>query len=204
MPESLGPCTPGSPVFSQTVNQDPPDCETPVKSLKTQHPSCASLLSRTTTTTERRVSVLEASPAPSDPFDETSPACRGGSASHDTSPDCRSDRSPNFKLNGVLDQTPEIEAETDRTVITFGTYDLFHLGHLRILERAAEYGTRLVVGVSSDALTLKKKGKKPVFDEESRVALVDGLKCVDEVGGGGGTAEGMGRTACPVSPRPNN
>ena len=39
-----------------------------------------------------------------------------------------------------------------KTVITFGTYDLFHYGHLRIIQRARQLGDRLVVGVSSDAL----------------------------------------------------
>eukprot|EP00392_Amoebophrya_sp_AT5.2_P012665 g12772.t1 len=67
------------------------------------------------------------------------------------------------------------------TVITFGTFDLFHLGHLLILERAAQFGDKLIVGVSSDALTLKKKGKKPVFDESTRVQLVQSLKCVAKV-----------------------
>ncbi|CAD7948013.1 unnamed protein product [Amoebophrya sp. A120] len=69
----------------------------------------------------------------------------------------------------------------EATVITFGTFDLFHLGHLLILERAAAFGTRLIVGVSSDALTLKKKGKKPIFDEQARVQLVKSLQCVSEV-----------------------
>ena len=39
-----------------------------------------------------------------------------------------------------------------RTVITFGTFDVFHVGHLRVIERAAALGDRLVVGVSADAL----------------------------------------------------
>ncbi|CAD7948637.1 unnamed protein product [Amoebophrya sp. A25] len=68
-----------------------------------------------------------------------------------------------------------------KTAITFGTFDLFHLGHLLILERAAAFGERLVVGVSSDDLTFRKKGKKPIFDEDARVQLVKSLKCVDEV-----------------------
>ena len=38
-----------------------------------------------------------------------------------------------------------------RTVITFGTFDVFHVGHLRVIERAAALGDRLVVGVSADA-----------------------------------------------------
>src|SRR6185369_10832221 len=52
-----------------------------------------------------------------------------------------------------------------RTVITFGTFDVFHVGHLRIIERAASYGDRLVVGVSADALNRKKKNREPVFTE---------------------------------------
>ena len=71
--------------------------------------------------------------------------------------------------------------QNQRTVITFGTYDLFHFGHLRILERSAEKGTRLVVGVSSDALNFKKKQIYPAIDEEQRMAIVRSLKCVDHV-----------------------
>ena len=68
-----------------------------------------------------------------------------------------------------------------RTVITFGTFDVFHVGHLRIIERAASYGDRLIVGVSSDALNLSKKSRAPVFSEAERLAIVGALKLVDEV-----------------------
>ncbi|WP_300680315.1 adenylyltransferase/cytidyltransferase family protein [Nocardioides sp.] len=68
-----------------------------------------------------------------------------------------------------------------RTVVTFGTYDVFHVGHLRILERAAELGDRLVVGVSADALNISKKGRAPVFSESERIAIVGAIKGVDEV-----------------------
>jgi glycerol-3-phosphate cytidylyltransferase len=68
-----------------------------------------------------------------------------------------------------------------RTVITFGTFDVFHVGHLRVIERAAELGERLVVGVSSDALNLRKKDRAPVFSEQERMAIVAALKPVDEV-----------------------
>jgi glycerol-3-phosphate cytidylyltransferase len=44
------------------------------------------------------------------------------------------------------------------TIITFGAFDLFHIGHLRILERAAKMGHRLIVGISTDELNFKKKG----------------------------------------------
>jgi glycerol-3-phosphate cytidylyltransferase len=66
-------------------------------------------------------------------------------------------------------------------VVTFGTFDVFHVGHLRLLERARELGDRLVVGVSTDALNISKKGRPPVYPEDQRVALVRALRCVDEV-----------------------
>lgn len=68
-----------------------------------------------------------------------------------------------------------------RTVITFGTFDVFHVGHLRVLERAAGLGDRLVVGVSADALNQRKKGRVPVFSEKERLAIVAALRVVDEV-----------------------
>jgi glycerol-3-phosphate cytidylyltransferase len=67
------------------------------------------------------------------------------------------------------------------TVITFGTFDVLHVGHLRILQRARALGDRLVVGVSSDALNVAKKGRQPVFSQEERCELVANLVCVDEV-----------------------
>ncbi len=68
-----------------------------------------------------------------------------------------------------------------KTVITFGTFDVFHVGHLRVIQRAAALGDRLVVGVSADALNEKKKGRRPVFSEAERLEIVGSLKAVDEV-----------------------
>ncbi|GAB2884085.1 adenylyltransferase/cytidyltransferase family protein [Nocardioides pacificus] len=68
-----------------------------------------------------------------------------------------------------------------RTVITFGTFDVFHVGHLRVIQRAAELGERLVVGVSADALNVSKKGREPVFGQDERLAIVAALRGVDEV-----------------------
>ena len=68
-----------------------------------------------------------------------------------------------------------------RTVITFGTFDVFHVGHVRMLNRARELGDRLVVGVSADALNVSKKGREPVFSQAERLAIVAALKPVDEV-----------------------
>jgi len=68
-----------------------------------------------------------------------------------------------------------------KTVITFGTYDLFHIGHLRILTRAKELGDKLVVGVSTDELNFSKKNIKPVFSLTERMEIVRSLSCVDDV-----------------------
>jgi glycerol-3-phosphate cytidylyltransferase len=67
-----------------------------------------------------------------------------------------------------------------KRIITFGTYDLFHIGHLRILERAKQEGDYLIVGVSSDELN-EKKGKKAVFPTSERVEIIKSLRCIDEV-----------------------
>ena len=68
-----------------------------------------------------------------------------------------------------------------KTIITFGTYDLFHIGHLQILERASALGQRLVVGVSSDALSYEKKASYPIYNENDRMRIVEAIACVDQV-----------------------
>lgn len=66
-------------------------------------------------------------------------------------------------------------------VITFGTFDVFHIGHVNILERAKELGEHLIVGVSTDALNYSKKQRYPIYNEQSRAAIVNAIHCVDEV-----------------------
>jgi len=68
-----------------------------------------------------------------------------------------------------------------KTVLTCGTFDLFHIGHLRVLERARALGDYLVVGVSSDALNIEKKQRAPIMSQEQRMSIVAALKCVDKV-----------------------
>lgn len=67
-----------------------------------------------------------------------------------------------------------------KKVITYGTFDLFHIGHLNILKRAKALGDYLVVAVSSDNFN-KIKGKKAYHSIEDRVAILKALKYVDEV-----------------------
>jgi glycerol-3-phosphate cytidylyltransferase len=70
---------------------------------------------------------------------------------------------------------------SSRTVITFGTFDVFHVGHVRMLNRARELGDRLVVGVSADELNVRKKGRAPVFTQDERLEIVANVKAVDAV-----------------------
>ncbi|MDB4409387.1 adenylyltransferase/cytidyltransferase family protein [Gammaproteobacteria bacterium] len=69
----------------------------------------------------------------------------------------------------------------DKTVVTFGTFDIFHVGHLRLLEKARALGTHLIVGVSTDKLNFDKKGRNPVYSEHERKEIILSLKCVDLV-----------------------
>ena len=67
------------------------------------------------------------------------------------------------------------------TVITFGTFDLFHQGHYNILKRASTYGKKLIVGVSSDWLNLIKKGIETVQNQDQRIKKIKSLDFVDTV-----------------------
>ena len=66
-------------------------------------------------------------------------------------------------------------------VITFGTFDLFHIEHINILERAKKKGDKLIVGVSTDKLNFSKKQKYPIYSQNERKKIIDSLKFVDEV-----------------------
>ena len=68
-----------------------------------------------------------------------------------------------------------------KRVLTFGTFDLFHYGHLRILERASKLGEELYVGVSSDSFSLSKKGYYPLYKEQERMHIVSSLGFVHGV-----------------------
>ncbi|MEZ9551548.1 adenylyltransferase/cytidyltransferase family protein [Vibrio breoganii] len=68
-----------------------------------------------------------------------------------------------------------------KRVITFGTFDVFHIGHVNILERCASLGETLIVGVSSDQLNFQKKARNPVYNQSDRIKIVQSLSFVDEV-----------------------
>lgn len=62
---------------------------------------------------------------------------------------------------------------------TAGVFDLLHAGHLNLLRESARWGDLLVVGVVSDAGTAAYKGRRPVQDEATRLAVVRALEVVD-------------------------
>lgn len=67
-----------------------------------------------------------------------------------------------------------------KIVITYGTFDLLHVGHIHLLERLSRLGDRLVVGVSTDEFN-EQKGKRSLYSFEERSKIVGALKCVDQV-----------------------
>ena len=57
---------------------------------------------------------------------------------------------------------------------------MFHIGHLNLLRKAKEYCEFLLVGVSTDEVTISYKKKKPIIPFEERLAIVAELRCVDQ------------------------
>lgn len=67
-----------------------------------------------------------------------------------------------------------------KTVITYGTFDLFHIGHVNLLKRARSLGDRLIVAVSTDEFN-QGKGKTTLVPYEHRVAILESCRYVDLV-----------------------
>lgn len=65
-----------------------------------------------------------------------------------------------------------------KKVLTYGTFDLLHYGHIRLLKRAKELGDYLIVAVSTDEFN-EVKGKKSYYDYETRKSMVEAIKYID-------------------------
>lgn len=64
---------------------------------------------------------------------------------------------------------------------TQGVYDMFHVGHLNLINNAKKYCDLLTVGVNADALVESYKHKVPVISENDRKTIVENIKAVDDV-----------------------
>ncbi len=67
-----------------------------------------------------------------------------------------------------------------KTIITYGTFDMFHIGHLRLLQRLSKLGDELIVAVSTDEFN-KQKNKTVLIPFEQRAEIVANIKGVDKV-----------------------
>lgn len=68
-----------------------------------------------------------------------------------------------------------------KKVITYGTFDLLHYGHIYLLERARAYGDYLIVALSTDEFNEQSKHKKAYFTYDKRKELIEAIRYVDEV-----------------------
>lgn len=68
-----------------------------------------------------------------------------------------------------------------KKIITYGTFDLLHYGHINLLKRAKAMGDYLIVGLSTDEFNWNEKSKKCYFSYEQRKALLEAIRYVDLV-----------------------
>ena len=68
-----------------------------------------------------------------------------------------------------------------KKVITYGTFDLLHYGHINLLKRAKSLGDYLIVGLSTDEFNMNEKNKDCYFDYDKRKSLLEALRYVDLV-----------------------
>ncbi len=67
-----------------------------------------------------------------------------------------------------------------KTILTYGTFDMFHIGHLKLLQRLAKLGDELIVAVSTDDFN-KLKNKTVLIPYSQRAEIIANIKCVDMV-----------------------
>ena len=68
----------------------------------------------------------------------------------------------------------------NKTVLTYGTFDMFHIGHLELLKRLKKLGSKLIVAVSTDEFN-EIKGKKTIIPYAQRASIIEAIKYVDVV-----------------------
>lgn len=87
-----------------------------------------------------------------------------------------------FNWQEAANWRESLRKEGKRLVFTNGVFDLFHAGHLEVLERSRSFGDALIVGLNSDVSVRTLKGPgRPIIPETYRARLLLALKCVDAV-----------------------
>ncbi len=82
--------------------------------------------------------------------------------------------------NKLKEQVSALKMMGAKIVLTQGVFDMIHEGHCRYIEKAAEAGDVLIVGVDSDELTKERKGpKRPLVEEANRLAILSFLYPID-------------------------
>ena len=73
-------------------------------------------------------------------------------------------------------------ANKPKTVLTFGVYDMMHIGHILLFKRAKEYGNKLIAAVQDGEVILKyKPDTRVIYTTEERLYMVSTIRYVDEV-----------------------
>ena len=68
-----------------------------------------------------------------------------------------------------------------KRILTYGTFDLLHYGHIRLLKRAKALGDYLIVALSTEEFNWREKNKETYYDYETRKEMLEALSCVDLV-----------------------
>jgi rfaE bifunctional protein nucleotidyltransferase chain/domain len=87
-----------------------------------------------------------------------------------------------FSLEHLKTQVDKWKASGETVVFTNGCFDIVHQGHVEVLARTADLGTKLIIGLNSDSSIQRLKGKKrPIIQQKSRVILLASFSFVDAV-----------------------
>ena len=87
-----------------------------------------------------------------------------------------------FSLENLKTQVDKWKASGERVVFTNGCFDIVHQGHIEVLARTADLGTKLIIGLNSDSSIQRLKGKnRPIIQQQSRAILLASFSFVDAV-----------------------
>ena len=83
------------------------------------------------------------------------------------------------EVHSIISQSSTLPPKKYKLGYTQGAFDMFHVGHLRLINRASMQCEKLLVGVNSDALISQYKNKTPIIPENERAEIIRNIKSVD-------------------------